>query len=83
MFQGDNSQKIYCENFLRPRGHPHPDRTLPANHRAPNHFRFFARIARCIAVIGGTGGGSFMGGGGVACQCAFVLCGAEVCRMLL
>ena len=34
----------------------HPSRTLPANHRAPNHYWFSTRIARCIAVIGGTGG---------------------------
>ena len=41
--------KNFGENFF---AHgPHPGRTL-----APNRFRFFARIARCIAVIGGTGG---------------------------
>ena len=34
----------------------HPGWPLPASRRTPNRFRFSARIARCIAVIGGTGG---------------------------
>ena len=56
--QGDNSYKIFAKfffNFSSPTG-PHPGRTLPANHRDPNHFWFSTRIARCIAVIGGAGG---------------------------
>ena len=66
---------VFAKNFS-PTG-AYPSRTLPVNHKALNRFRFFARIARCIAVIGGTGG--CLHGGG-ACRCAFVLCGAEVCR---
>ena len=54
--------KNFSEIFQRPRGPS--GRTLPVNHRAPNHFRFSARIARCIAVIGGTGGCLHGGGWG-------------------
>ena len=74
MFQGENSPKILAKIFFANGARSHPGRK---NHRAPNRLRFFARIARRIAVIGGTGGVPSWLGVGVACQCASELCGAE------
>ena len=47
--------RIYCEIFYTPTGLTWAVLS-PTNRRISNRFWFFARIARCIAVIGGTGG---------------------------